>query len=137
MLFRSNRNLSYWYVGLGVKYKISALYKARKSVALAKAATFQAQSELDSVTEDIDMTVGTNHVRYLESLEELKTRTKGLELALQNYAVVATRYNNGIAIITDLLDAAASRLDAEQQLVNARINIIYNYYKLLFTSGII
>lgn len=132
-----NRNLSYWYVGLGVKYKISALYKARKSVALAKAATFQAQSELDSVTEDIDMAVATNHVRYLESLEELKTRTKGLELALQNYSVVATRYNNGIALITDMLDAAASRLDAEQQLVNARINIIYNYYNLLFTSGII
>ena len=41
----------------------------------------------------------------------------------------------GIALITDMLDAANSRLDAEQQLVNARIDIIYNYYKLLFTSG--
>lgn len=34
-----------------------------------------------------------------------------------------------------MLDAANSRLDAEQALVNARINIIYCYYKLLFTTG--
>ena len=46
-----------------------------------------------------------------------------------------TRYSADMALITDMLDAANSKLDAEQQLVNARINIIYYYYKLLFTSG--
>lgn len=40
-----------------------------------------------------------------------------------------------MALITDMLDAANARLDAEQQLVNARINITYYYYKLLFNSG--
>ncbi len=36
-----------------------------------------------------------------------------------------------MALITDMLDAANSKLDAEQLLVNARINIIQNYYRLL------
>ena len=40
-----------------------------------------------------------------------------------------------MALITDMLDAANAQLDAQQRLVNARINIIYYYYKLLFTSG--
>lgn len=40
-----------------------------------------------------------------------------------------------MALLTDLLDAANSKLDAEQKLIDARINIIYYYYKLLFTSG--
>ena len=40
-----------------------------------------------------------------------------------------------MALITDLLDAANAKLDAEQKLVNARIDIIYYYYKLLFTTG--
>lgn len=132
-----NRNISYWYVSLGVKYSISSLYKAKKSIALAKATTFKAQNELKSAAEDIEMNVNADYIRYNEALEELKSRTKGVELAMRNYSTVSTRYNNDIALITDLLDAAASRLDAEQQLVNARINIIYMYYKLLFTSGII
>ncbi len=42
-----------------------------------------------------------------------------------------------MALITDMLDAANAKLDAEQQLVNARINIIYYYYKLQFISGTI
>ncbi len=52
-------------------------------------------------------------------------------------SAVATRYSEGMALITDMLDAANARLDAGQQLVNARINIIYYYYKLLFISGTI
>ena len=53
----------------------------------------------------------------------------------RNYSTVFTRYSADMALITDMLDAANSLLEAEQQLVNARINIIYYYYKLLFTSG--
>lgn len=75
------------------------------------------------------------HVRYLEAYEELKTQQKSVELAERNYRTTATRYSAGMALITDMLDAANSKLDAEQQLVNARINIIYYYYKLLFTTG--
>lgn len=52
-----------------------------------------------------------------------------------NYRTTVTRYSEGMALITDMLDAADSRLNAGQQLVNARINIIYYYYKLLFTTG--
>ena len=40
-----------------------------------------------------------------------------------------------MALITDMLDAANAKLDAERQLVNARIDIIYYYYKLLFATG--
>lgn len=40
-----------------------------------------------------------------------------------------------MALITDMLDAADARLDAELRLVNARIDIIRYYYKLLLTSG--
>lgn len=58
-----------------------------------------------------------------------------MELAERNYNTVLTRYSADMALITDMLDAANARLDAEQALVNARINIIYCYYKLLFTTG--
>ena len=130
-----DRNLSYWYVGLGVSYNISSLYKSNKSLARSRIATRRAIEELDAARENVSLEVSADHVRYLEAYEELKTRQKSVELAERNYRTVSTRYSADMALITDMLDAANSRLDAEQQLVNARINIIYYYYKLLFTTG--
>lgn len=130
-----DRNLSYWYVGVGVSYSLSSLFKTNKSLARSRVATRRAVEEYEAARDNLSMAVRADNVRYLEAYEELKSRTKGVELAERNYRTTATRYSAGIALITDMLDTANSRLDAEQQLVNARINIIYNYYKLLFTTG--
>ena len=130
-----NRNLSYWYVGLGVSYNISSLFKTNKSIAKSRAATQQAVQQLDATRESLSLAVNADYVRYIEAYEELKTQQKSVELAERNYRTTSTRYSADMALITDMLDAANSKLDAEQQLVNARINIIYYYYKLLFTTG--
>lgn len=130
-----NRNLSYWYVGVGISYNLSSLFKTNKSLARSRAATLHASDELAAARENTELTVRADYIRYLEAYEELNTMQKSVELAERNYSTVFTRYSADMALITDMLDAANSKLDAEQQLVNARINIIYSYYKLLFTSG--
>ncbi|MDE6771476.1 MAG: TolC family protein [Muribaculaceae bacterium] len=130
-----NRNLSYWYVGVGLSYNISSLYKTDKSMAKSRVSTRHAIDRLDAELENVSLGVREDYIRYLEAFEELKTRQKGVELADRNYRTTSTRYAADMALITDMLDAANSKLDAEQQLVNARINTIYYYYKLLFTSG--
>lgn len=130
-----NRNLSYWFVGVGVSYNLSSLFKTNKSLAKHRAAKARAASELDLIVEDTELAVRADYIHYLEAYEILKTNEKSVELATQNYSTVSTRYSADMALITDMLDAANSKLDAEQQLVNARINIIYYYYKLLFTTG--
>ncbi|MDE6264045.1 MAG: TolC family protein [Paramuribaculum sp.] len=132
-----NRNLSYWWVGVGVSYNLSSLWKANKSVAKSKTATRRSLQELAAARDNIEMGVRADYIRYMEAYEELKTREKGVELAQRNYSTTATRYSADMALITDMLDAANARIEAEQQLVNAKINIIYSYYKLLFTSGTI
>lgn len=130
-----NRNMSYWYVGVGVSYNLASLYKTNKSIAKSKTSTHKAIEQLDAERERVNLQINSDYIRYREAYEELLTRRKSVELALQNYHTVSTRFSEGMALITDMLDAANSKLDAEQQLVNAQINIIYSYYKLLFTSG--
>ena len=130
-----NRNLSYWYVGLGVSYNLSSLFKTNKALEKSKATMLNASERLDSTRETLDLSVREAHIRYMEAYQVLQTRQKSVELAERNYNTTATRYSADMALITDMLDAANSRLDAEQQLVNARIDIIYYYYKLLFISG--
>lgn len=130
-----NRTLGYWWVGVGVSYNIGSLYKSNRSLAKSRMATQVATERLDAESQRVQLSVHQDYIHYLEAYEELKTCRKSVELAESNYNTVATRYSADMALITDLLDAAGSKLDAEQQLVNAGINIIYYYYKLLFTSG--
>lgn len=132
-----DRNLSYWHVGLSVSYNLASLYKSGKQLAKSRAATLRMKEQLDVASENVQMAVHTGYTHYREAYDELRSRQKNVELADRNYSTTFTRYSAGMALLTDMLDAANARLDAEQQLVNARINIIYYYYKLLFISGTI
>ena len=130
-----NRNLSYWFVGVGISYNISSIYKGSRKVARARAATHAAADRSEVAGQNLGLAVRADHIRYLEAFDELRTQEKSVELARRNYDTTLRRYNEGMALITDMLDASDSQLEAEQRLVNARINIIYYYYKLLYTSG--
>jgi outer membrane protein TolC len=91
--------------------------------------------KFDEAKEQTELAVKAGHIKYLESFVELNIQEKSVDLANQNYDVISNRYKNEMALITDMLDASNSKLAAELQLVNAQINTIYNYYKLLFISG--
>lgn len=118
-----------------MSYNLSSLYKSNKSFAKSKAVTVKLAEELLVTGENLTLDVRDAYIRYMEAYEELKTEKKNVELADRNYQTTSTRYSADMALITDMLDATNAKLDAEQQLVNAKINIIYYYYKLLFTSG--
>lgn len=130
-----NRNLSYWYVGIGLSYNISSIYKTNKTIDKSRSATRHSIELYDAARDNLSMSVRADYIKYLEAYEELKTQEKSVELAEQNYNTIATRYSEDMALITDMLDAANARLDAQQRLVNTRINTIYYYYKLLFITG--
>lgn len=57
-----------------------------------------------------------------------------MKLANENYEVTSNRYENEMALLTDMLDASNMKLTADLGLVNARINVIYNYYKMKYIT---
>lgn len=132
-----NKNLNYWYVGIGIKYNIASLYKTNNKCKQAQLATRRAQEQLLLAKDKTENEVQAAYTYYQESFTELDTQVKSLELAIQNYAVINNRYLNGLALITDMLDASNSKLSAELQVENARINIIFNYFKLKKAAGIL
>ena len=58
-----------------------------------------------------------------------------MELANQNYSVVQNRYQNDLALLTDMIDASNMKLSAEMALVNARISMLYHFYKLKYVTN--
>lgn len=130
-----NKNLNYWYVGLGVSYNFSSLYKARRRVRQAQLSTTLATDRHAVALEGVSDAVHAAYVNLGTARTCLATRLKSVQLAAENYDVVARRYENGLAIVTDLTDAANMKLDAELALVNARINLVYSLYNLKYAAG--
>ena len=130
-----NKNFNYWYVGIGINYNISALFKSKKKLQQAKIESNKAKILTSLAKEDVENQVHAAFTEFLTSFTDLATQQKSVELALQNYDVVNNRYINELALITDMVDAANSRLAAELALVDSKINVVYNYYNMLFVSG--
>ena len=130
-----DKNINYWYVGVGVKYPISSLFKKNKKVAQAQIGIRQSREQQRVVAESLDNQVHEAWTLYRQSFADLDTQRKSVQLARQNYEVVNERYLNQMALITDMLDASNIRLNAELQEVDARINIIYAYYKMKYIAG--
>lgn len=130
-----DKNLNYWYVGIGLKYNLSSVYKTRRNVKLAADYKQLADKAHDLVRDNVETAVYSAVTKYEETFVVYRTREKSLQLAVENYEVINNRYKNDLVLITEMLDASNAKLDAELQLVNARINIIFNYYKLQRTIG--
>lgn len=130
-----DKNLNYWFVGVGVKYDISSIYKNKKKIRSAATATEHARQRYQQATEGISDGVHAAYVQLLTAQSELATRSKSMELARQNYDVIANRYQEGLAMVTDMTDAANVRLDAEQQYVDARIAVAAALYQLKYVAG--
>ncbi|MDD4848060.1 MAG: TolC family protein [Bacteroidales bacterium] len=125
-----NKNFNYYYAGIGIKYSLSSLYKSNQKVRLAKKQQQLAENERSLVAEHTAISVQRAHVQFKESFEKLVTYQKSYQLAAENYRIINNRYLNDLVLITEMLDAGNQKLNSELLVINAKINIIYNYYKL-------
>ena len=130
-----DKNFNFWYVGVGVKYPISSLFKQTKKVQQARIHTRQAEQSYTVAAEQLNNQVQQAYTYYLQAFVELETQQKSVQLAQQNYQVVNDRYLSQLALITDMIDASNIKLDAELKEVDARIGIIFAYYRLKYISG--
>ena len=132
-----NNNFNYWAVGVGIRYNIDNLYKSRKTINKSRIAASRSREQLNVAKEQISLAFNAADTDYRNAFILLDTKTQSVALAQENYELVRYRYEEGLAVITDLLDASNQLLDAQIQEVNARMNIAYNYYRLHYISGTI
>lgn len=129
-----DNNFNYWYVGVGVKYNISSLFKNNRKLKAARLNVRKAQETYELAQEQTNHAVQESYVNFLTSFADLRTQQKSVELADENYSVTSNRYQNDLALLTDMLDASNMKLSADMGLVNARINVIFNYYKMKYIT---
>jgi outer membrane protein len=125
-----NKNFNYWYVGVGLRYNIASLYKTSKKVHIANQKQAAAEYSEALALEHTQVRVHSAYTKFRESMEKLTVYETSLRLADENYRIINNRYLSELVLITEMLDASNTKLNAELQVVNAKLDVIYNYYRL-------
>jgi len=132
-----DKNLNIWYVGVGLKYNLSSLYKSGSKIRQAAVAARQAAQAVDVAEENLRNDVRQAFTDYRQAYVELETQRKSLQLATENYERVHDRYVEQLAIVTDMLDAFNVKLDAELGVSDAEAEIFYRLCKLKYAAGVL
>lgn len=129
-----DNNFNYWYVGIGMKYNLSSLFKNNKKLKQSKLNARRATEELALAQEQTTHAVQSSFTNLQTALADLHTQEKSMELANEHYRITRNRYENELALLTELLDASNMKLNAELDWVNSRANVIYNGYKMKYVT---
>lgn len=132
-----DKNLNIWYVGLGIRYNFSSLYKSGHKLRQAAIEVRQAEQAKNVTEENLRNDVQKAYADYMQSYVELETREKSLQLADENYERIHDRYMEQLVLVTDMLDAFNMKLDAELGVSAANAEIQYRLCCLRYAAGIL
>lgn len=132
-----DKNLNLWYVGLGIRYNFSSLYKSGHKLKQAALKVRQAEQAKNVTEENLRNDVQKAYADYMQSYVELETSEKSLQLANENYERIHDRYMEQLVLVTDMLDAFNMKLDAELGVSAANAEIQYRLCCLRYAAGIL
>lgn len=124
-------------IGVGVQYNISSLWKTKSKVDQAEARQRQVEANEEALADGIRLQVNQAYLNYLSSQKKIDVYNAAIAQAEENYKVVNNKFNNGLATVTDVLDADVAMLQARMNRAFALSDTYVAYNKLLQTAGLL
>lgn len=131
----TDNTLIYWGAGISLNWDISSFYNLKHKISSDKLEIDKSNIALEATKDQIDTEVNKAYVKFIESKEVIPTFKKDVELSQSNYKIVKSRYDNDFALISDLVDAEIQLNASKISLINANLDLIIQYYSLLFAMG--
>ncbi|MGA6117381.1 TolC family protein [Sphingobacterium anhuiense] len=130
-----------WYnlgiVGLKLKIPISAVYRNKNLVRIAKVALDREEVKHHLEEENMQHQLLQAHLDYKLACVQRDVCLKNAGLAKENARIIKNRYFKSSALVTDLLDADMEHLKTLFELETAKIAIQKHYYFIEFLKGTI
>ena len=124
-------------LGLEMVYDISGLYKNRTKMAIANKRVEEELLDTKILSDQISDRIFAQHTRYQEVLDRIPVNQKAVIQATENYRIVRLKYKNQLALMTDLIDADNSLLDAHFNSISTKIDALMHYYELQYAAGLL
>lgn len=124
-----------WQGGISLSYNIDNLYKTKEKIRLGELQKTQANDALILTGQNIDMNVNASYVKYQEAIQQADILNDAKRLAEENYKITEAKYLNQLAVQAEMIDAQNQKLQSELDFANAEINVLYQYYNLLKSTG--
>jgi outer membrane protein TolC len=123
-------------IGLGVQYNIASLWKNGK-IDQAKARVKEVEANKEALNDAIKLQINQAYQNYLSSQKKIDVYHTAIAQAEENYKVNLNKFNNGLATVTDVLDADVARLQARLNFAFAKTDTYVAYSRLLHTAGLL
>lgn len=123
------------FVGIKAQYNISSSYHNKNKKAAAKLRVSELELQQQAIADNSVLETRSYLIKYREALNRIKVNQHSVEQAFVNYKIVSIKYNNQLALLTDLLDADNLLQESRSNLVRAQTEALSTYYKIRFASG--
>lgn len=122
-------------VGVGISYNLSNLWKENSALKQSKAREMQLSATNEMMNDNIKLEVNREYQNSDYSKKRIAVFEKAAVQANENYRITKNKYDNGLATMTELLDADAAQIAANVGVINAKADAALAYRKLLQTTG--
>ena len=121
--------------GISVSYDIDNLFKTKKRLKVGQLQKEQAEANSKLIDQNINMDVNAAYIKRQNALENLVILEKAKTLAAENYKITEAKYLNQFAVQAEMTDAQNQKILSELDFVNAEIEVLFQQYTLLKTTG--
>jgi outer membrane protein len=124
-----------WDAGINLSWNVTTMFTNKHQIAEANASLMQSRVVNDLEADNIKMEVNASYISYIESLKKTEIAKLAVAQAEENYRTLTSRYNNQVALLSDLLDANNLLLQAR---INETLSVTdseLTYKKLLKATG--
>jgi outer membrane protein len=124
-------------IGLGVKYDIGSLWKNKAKVQEAEARSKQLVATQELVNDNVRLQVNKAYLNWLSSQKKIEVHAKAIEQSDENFKIVRNKYVNGLATVTDVLEADVAQLQSHLNYSLAKADAVLAYDQLLEAAGLL
>ena len=122
-------------VGVGVKYDIGSLWKNKAKVQEAEAKSKQLVATQELVNDNVRLQVNKAYLNWISSQKKIEVYAKAIEQSDENFRIVGNKYTNGLATVTDVLEADVAQLQSHLSYSLAKADAVLAYNQLLQAAG--
>jgi outer membrane protein len=120
--------------GFGLQYNITSLF-SRSVIQHAKAKQQQAALSELIAGDNARIEIKKNFLNYQKAQEKIRISKQAIEQAQENYLITKNKYNAGLVILSDYLEADVILLQTQINYASARSESMIAYYELEESTG--